>query len=125
MITDLIVILNWFLTGSKPTQAQFWATLNSFWHKNESIPIGKIEGLQDQLDQKQNTGALVRGEVKLQGYWVDTSDNAAEDINTIKVGNPIRGKSNLFNGEFIFGEAKNDVNGVLTENDIKIYTRWK
>lgn len=51
-ITSLNTLKNWFKTGLKPTQSQFWAWLDSFWHKEEDIPAAKIEGLQELLDSK-------------------------------------------------------------------------
>lgn len=45
-------IKNWFRTGSKPTQAQFWDWLDSFFHKDDNIPSGQVEGLQGLLDAK-------------------------------------------------------------------------
>src|SRR5690606_19296450 len=56
--TPLNTIKNWFKTNLYPTQAQFWATWDSFWHKDESIPQEKIEGLQDALDDKVDIEAL-------------------------------------------------------------------
>ena len=52
MITSLTVILQWFLRGKKPTQSHFEATFRSFWHKEESIPTNKIDGLEQSLNQK-------------------------------------------------------------------------
>ncbi|MFK7113381.1 hypothetical protein V3468_02890 [Flavobacterium oreochromis] len=46
-------IKEWFKTGSKPTQEQFWAWMDSFWHKSEKIPIHLIEGI-DQVYQTIN-----------------------------------------------------------------------
>ncbi|MEO8236403.1 MAG: hypothetical protein ABI549_13380, partial [Flavobacterium sp.] len=45
-IVNLITIKNWFKTGLKPTQQQFWDTWDSFWHKEDMIPIEKIQGIQ-------------------------------------------------------------------------------
>lgn len=44
-VTPLTTIKNWFKTGLKPTQAQFWDTWDSFWHKDDMIPIAKIDGV--------------------------------------------------------------------------------
>lgn len=52
MITPFNDILQWFLQGKKPTQADFEATFRSFWHKDEIIPTNKIEGLNQTLNQK-------------------------------------------------------------------------
>ena len=35
----------WFSNLKKPTQEQFWAWLDSFWHKSEKIPMASVEGL--------------------------------------------------------------------------------
>ena len=50
MAININTIKNWFKTGLKPTQAQFWDTWDSFWHKDEQIPIAKIEGIQEVYD---------------------------------------------------------------------------
>lgn len=51
-ITDITTIKNWFKTGLKPTQTQFWSTWDSFWHKSESLPISSISGLGALIDGK-------------------------------------------------------------------------
>ena len=53
--TDINTIKNWFKTGLKPTQTQFWSTWDSFWHKSESLPISSISGLGNLLDGKAET----------------------------------------------------------------------
>lgn len=53
--TDKTTIKNWFKTGLKPTQKQFWSTGDSFWHKSESLPISSISGLGNLLDGKAET----------------------------------------------------------------------
>lgn len=49
---NLTTIKNWFKTGLKPTQAQFWDTWDSFWHKDDAIPLNSIDGLQEVLNEK-------------------------------------------------------------------------
>lgn len=51
-ITDRNTINNWFKTGLKPNQQQFWSTWASFWHKSDTLPIGSIKGLGDLIDGK-------------------------------------------------------------------------
>ena len=41
----LTTIKNWFKTGLRPSQAQFWDTWDSFWHKDQVIPVNMIDGL--------------------------------------------------------------------------------
>src|SRR5690554_3023322 len=57
-ITALNTIKNWFKTGLKPTQAQFWATWDSFWHKDQSIPQANITNLEQDLLLKQDKEGL-------------------------------------------------------------------
>lgn len=52
MATNINTILNWFKTGLKPTQAQFWASWTSFWHKDEIIPQSSINNLTTVLNAK-------------------------------------------------------------------------
>ncbi|WP_269221996.1 hypothetical protein [Flavobacterium sp. IMCC34518] len=48
-IVNINTIKNWFKTGLKPTQNQFWDTWDSFRHKNDKIPVTEIEGLNELL----------------------------------------------------------------------------
>lgn len=52
MATPLNTILNYFKTGLKPTQAQFWAAWSSFRHKDDPIPAADVQDLQALLDAK-------------------------------------------------------------------------
>ena len=51
-MTEKNILQNWFVTGAKPTQEQFWAWQESYWHKGESIPTEKILGLSEVLANK-------------------------------------------------------------------------
>ena len=57
-IVNLNTIKNWFKTGLKPSQLQFWDTWDSFWHKEEKIPTSAIEGIDDLIADKADTEAL-------------------------------------------------------------------
>ena len=56
-MASLAEIKNWFKTGLKPTQIQFWATWDSFWHKDEVIPQSRIQNLITDLENKAEKGA--------------------------------------------------------------------
>lgn len=43
--TSKAVIRSWFETNDYPSQSQFWAFMESYWHKGEQIPADKISGL--------------------------------------------------------------------------------
>ncbi|MCV9926374.1 hypothetical protein OIU83_01825 [Flavobacterium sp. LS1R49] len=51
-LQTLNTIKNWFRTGLKPTQTQFWDTWDSFRHKYEKIPVADIEGINELLQTK-------------------------------------------------------------------------
>jgi hypothetical protein len=57
-MADKNTIKNWFRTGLKPTQAQFWATWDSFWHKEEKIPITAIDDIENILNAKAEAEVL-------------------------------------------------------------------
>jgi len=44
-ITDINMLKGWFENGDYPNQEQFWAWMDSYWHKSEAIPIEIITGL--------------------------------------------------------------------------------
>ncbi|WP_291121380.1 hypothetical protein [Empedobacter sp. UBA7248] len=50
--TEKNTLKNWFKSKLKPTQAQFWAWMDSYWHKGEKLPISTIDGLGEAVDGK-------------------------------------------------------------------------
>nr|DAJ37716.1 MAG TPA: hypothetical protein [Bacteriophage sp.] len=50
MITPISTLKRWFTNFKKPTQEQFWAWLDSYFHKDENIPMNKVEGLSTALE---------------------------------------------------------------------------
>ena len=57
-ITDKNTIYSWFQTDDFPTEAQFRATWDSFWHKSESIPMSQITGLNELFNQVASVSQL-------------------------------------------------------------------
>jgi len=49
MITPISTLKRWFANFKKPTQEQFWAWLDSYWHKSEKIPMDTIDGLENAI----------------------------------------------------------------------------
>lgn len=54
------IIKEWFTNQKKPPQEQFWAWLDSFWHKDEAIPQSAVKDLVTTLQKKAD---LVNGVV--------------------------------------------------------------
>lgn len=89
----------WFQTGDKPTQNQFWDWLDSFVHKDDSIAIGNVTGLDDALSglASQNsvdalTPILIAGSTSTQsvvipaGTFLDTIRIKSTSAMTFSVG---------------------------------------
>lgn len=49
MITPISTLKRWFANFKKPTQEQFWAWIDSYWHKSEKIPMDTIDGLENAI----------------------------------------------------------------------------
>lgn len=54
-MADLATIFSWFETGDIPTQDQFRQTFSSFRHKEESVSITDVSGLNSALNNKLGT----------------------------------------------------------------------
>jgi len=54
-MADKNTLKNWFKTGLKPTQTQFWAWIDSYWHKEEPIPQSAVQNLTTTLNAKVET----------------------------------------------------------------------
>ncbi|MFE3849073.1 hypothetical protein ACFX5D_13960 [Flavobacterium sp. LB3P45] len=57
-MADKNTLKNWFKTGLKPTQAQFWALFDSYFHKDEKIPITAIDDIENILADKADAEVL-------------------------------------------------------------------
>ncbi len=49
---DKTTLKAWFTRGKKPTAAQFAAWMDSYWHKDEQLPVDAVGNLIDLLDEK-------------------------------------------------------------------------
>ncbi|NCB67455.1 MAG: hypothetical protein EOM47_01230 [Bacteroidia bacterium] len=89
----LNILKNWFRTGLKPTQAQFWDWMDSFFHKDEKIPLTSIDGIQEEFDKKADKGLIQISDVEnleetlesLSTGGVDLSDYATKTELATKV----------------------------------------
>lgn len=48
----------WFRNGAKPAEKQFWAWMDSFFHKEEKIPMESVEGMDKALEGKADADLL-------------------------------------------------------------------
>lgn len=77
--TNLSQLKNWFKNGLKPPQEHFWNWMDSFWHKDEKIPINTIQDLETELAGKSDI-AHTHTEFALK----DASNLGTEDIDAWK-----------------------------------------
>ncbi|MEM0575155.1 hypothetical protein [Flavobacterium polysaccharolyticum] len=54
-LQTLNTIKDWFKTGLKPSQTQFWDTWDSFRHKNDKVPVAEVDGINELLAQVSST----------------------------------------------------------------------
>ena len=69
---DKNTIYSWFQTDDFPTEEQFRATWDSFWHKNETIPMSSISGLNQMFQQTATLGQL-NAKANIDGSNIDVS----------------------------------------------------
>ncbi|AVF49357.1 hypothetical protein AL492_17695 [Elizabethkingia anophelis] len=72
----------YFQKGKKPTEEQFSDTLDSYVHKDDSVPIDNVEGLRGSLDSKLDRGA----ESELIKVFDDKLEEAKNTINKAYLG---------------------------------------
>ena len=59
MITQKKTLKKWFSNFMKPAQEHFSAWIDSYWHKNEPIPMSSIEGLSRAIENTASAGQLL------------------------------------------------------------------
>jgi hypothetical protein len=60
-ITAIATLKNWFRTAAKPFEYQYWAWMDSYWHKSELIPVATVEGLTELINNYAGT-VPIRGD---------------------------------------------------------------
>ena len=118
--TDKPTIKNWFKTGLIPTQEQFWAWMDSYWHKGESIPQSSIEGLSQTLtDIQDNAG------VDIESHLTDENAHAAlfgtkADVDELQKYIPLAGNAvqNPVTGEIFFSISGSPAKLTKTDHGI-------
>ena len=91
--TDKTTLKNWFKNKLKPTQEQFWAWMDSFWHKDESIPTSKVENLNMILGSKATTNELA----DLSNQVTDQLDGMSQQI--VLLADNVAGKVDIEEGK--------------------------
>ena len=112
-MTAIETLKQWFSNLKKPTQEQFWAWLDSFWHKSEKIPMASVEGLDK----------LVEGTASAEQLSNHLTDTQAHKVLFDKKVDKVEGKelsSNDFTNEYkekLEGLHQVDISGLLPKGD--------
>lgn len=112
-MTAIETLKQWFSNLKKPTQEQFWAWLDSFWHKSEKIPMASVEGLDK----------LVEGTASAEQLSNHLNDTQAHKVLFDKKVDKVEGKelsSNDFTNEYkekLEGLHQVDISGLLPKGD--------
>ncbi|MDR1729946.1 MAG: hypothetical protein LBR52_04720 [Prevotellaceae bacterium] len=93
----------WFRKGLKPTEGQFWDTWDSFWHKEEKIPMSSIENLNATLNGKGDTQAFTQLTQEVNNRFAELQNNVTDTINELVSQ---------------FSSNENSIRITLTEEDI-------
>lgn len=84
MKVSISTIRDWFRTGLKPTQSEFWSTWDSFWHKDEKIPITSVHDLQENLDTKVTIAQYEAEKNNIQNTSFKNVGDGKPNVNTEK-----------------------------------------
>lgn len=123
-LTTLNDIKNWYKTGLKPTQAQFWSWLDSFVHKTDAITQDKVVGLQAALATIPLTVTKI---VETEDTFDLTADTKLESIyikvaetGTVKIGST-EGGGEYFDAAVELGSPVNIDLGIVHDSEITFY----
>ena len=85
MKVTLSQIKSWFKKGMYPTESQFANTFDSFWHKDDTLPLSAIQNLMQILNDKASV-QLVSGKQDKTDTTLQTADKtvvgAINEVNT-------------------------------------------
>ncbi|MDR0559119.1 MAG: hypothetical protein LBG92_03050 [Prevotellaceae bacterium] len=84
-IRDRNTLKNWFLRGMKPLANQFADWIDSYWHKNEQIPMTSVEDLASTLNSKAEKPLLDALEQQVDDALVQLQDALNQVANVIYV----------------------------------------
>lgn len=111
MTTDIDTLKGWFKTGDKPTQDQFYAWMDSYWHKNEGIPVAKIEDLQRLLDDKQ---PLLQSGVNIRNLSINNQPTTLLGSGTLSLDTGL-----YYNHNHVFGQDAERDNEIIDPNTLQ------
>jgi hypothetical protein len=83
-IQNINTIKSWFKRGFKPLQQQFYDWMDSYWHKDEQLPITSVNGLESILNTLPSQESL---NALLAAFLPEVINATANYVYTLKAGN--------------------------------------
>lgn len=83
---SILQLKNWFKKGLKPTESQFGDWLDSYFHKDEKVPIASVDGLQTELNtyRKKNIDIQIDEVAGLEDALANAGGGSSETPASIK-----------------------------------------
>jgi hypothetical protein len=80
--TDRNILKSWFERGKKPLASQFAAWIDSYWHKDDTIPVSSIENLSGILGEKIDQSQIdnIVNQLKLARPLTITMEKSSQDV---------------------------------------------
>lgn len=82
-IQNINILKSWFKRGFKPLQQQFYDWMDSYWHKDEQLPISSVSGLESILNTLPTSEAI---NTLLTLFLPERIDVTADYVYTLKTG---------------------------------------
>lgn len=115
-VTAINILKQWFETGDKPTQLQFYALLDSYRHKNSKISFDDLDEELQSAIAGMGVGLFVSVEnvdhIELAAGWYDKfivdggDDGAAFNIGTTEGGSELGGGFQIQEGGSVYDYTK-------------------
>jgi hypothetical protein len=82
-IQNINTLKSWFKRGFKPLQQQFYDWMDSYWHKDEQLPISSVNGLENILNTLPSQESL---NILLSTFLPEVINASANYVYTLKAG---------------------------------------
>jgi hypothetical protein len=82
-VQNINTLKNWFKRGFKPLQQQFYDWMDSYWHKEEQIPITSVNGLESILNTLPSTDSI---STLVALFLPETFNTSTDLVYTLKAG---------------------------------------
>ena len=82
-IQNINTLKSWFKRGFKPLQQQFYDWMDSYWHKDEKLPISSVNGLENILNTLPSQESL---NILLGSFLPEVVNASANYVYTLKAG---------------------------------------